>query len=477
MKRFLLSVFIVIAVLLIVPQSADAAVPLESRVNESFRAAFGRNPTRAENDYWRGRVVRKDKKTFEALLGAMLYHKALGKSIGDSTSSKVAAATTASSGSTNKQQLIVDVLTLFEKYVGAKPTAAEKAWWRKRISCGEIENETALVNSMKYHKAKGARIGSSSICGGTAAASTPKGSTGGDISGVDKHQFGNIVRIGIYGTSASGTITVTANSRFQVRDGNDTKATVGKDDVVKVTYSDGKYHVRGAATVDGSGPIRLVPLDNGIMQVTSYNDKSSTIAGKNYNRFRGIIEVKKCDGCDELWAVNELRTELYLRGLAETSGTGPEEYIKALGIAARTYVLYHHVVTGGRNTAKGYDIGRTAADQVYRGYEYEVITSRMSSIFNETRGIVATDTSNDLVTTVYFSDSDGRTRSAKEVWNTSRFPHLQSVEDPYHASSSCNGHCTGMSAQGAFGFAKAEGWSYEKILKYYFKGIKLVKAY
>jgi len=212
--------------------------------------------------------------------------------------------------------------------------------------------------------------------------------------------------------------------------------------------------------------------------VTSFDDKSNTIPGKNYNRFRGIIEVRKCNGCDELWAINELRAELYLRGLAETSGTGPEEYIKALGIAARTYVLYHHVVTGGRNPARGYDIGSTSDDQIYRGYEYEIITSRMASIFNKTRGIVATDGGGDsLVTTVYFSDSDGRTRSAKEVWNTSRFPHLQSVDDPHHASSTCRGHCAGMSAQGAFGFAKADNWSFSKILTYYFKGIKLVKAY
>ena len=34
-----------------------------------------------------------------------------------------------------------------------------------------------------------------------------------------------------------------------------------------------------------------------------------------------------------------------------------------------------------------------------------------------------------------------------------------------------------MSAQGAYGFANKDGWSFQKILNYYFKGIKLVKAY
>lgn len=29
----------------------------------------------------------------------------------------------------------------------------------------------------------------------------------------------------------------------------------------------------------------------------------------------------------------------------------------------------------------------------------------------------------------------------------------------------------------AFGFAKKDNWSFQKILKYYFKGVQLVKAY
>ncbi|MGH9856465.1 MAG: SpoIID/LytB domain-containing protein, partial [Acidobacteriota bacterium] len=276
-------------------------------------------------------------------------------------------------------------------------------------------------------------------------------------------------------------IHISVNNSFQIREGQSSiLATLGTDDTIQVSWSDGKYHVRGSGVeFDTEGEIRVVPLNHGIVHLKSYSDPSSTIPGKNYNRFRGVMEIRKCNGCNELWAINELRTEYYLRGLAETSGTGPEEYIKALGTAARTYVLYHKVVTGGRSPAKGYDIGRTADDQIYRGYEYETLTPRMSSIFNKTRGIVATDSEGDsLVTTVYFSDTDGRTRSAKEVWGTDRFPHLQhSVDDPHHAASRCVGHCVGMSAQGAFGFAKHDDWSFKRILQYYYKGIRLIKAY
>lgn len=455
-----------------------SAAGLESRVNEAFRVVFKRNPTAAENTYWAGRVVRGEKKTYEALLGAMYYQKSLGQNT-------AAVQTTTGSASVvpsdNKTDLIKNVLPLFVEIFGNDPSNAEKAWWRKRISCGEIKTHKSLVSSMKFHKSKNARKGSDAICGAKPASSTSSsaGVSRATVAGVSTHPYGDTVRIGVFHTDGS-KIQVTGNKNFQIREGA-TKVlkTVGAGKTVEVSWSGGKYHVRGdGISFDTTNKIRLVPLDLGIMQIKNYNDPSATYPGKNYNRFRGVIEINKCSNCNELWAINELRAEYYLRGLAETSGNGPEEYIKALGAAARTYVLFHKIVTGGRNEAKGYDITNTADDQLYRGYEYEIITSRMSDIFNKTKGVVVTNAENTLVSTVYFSDSDGRTRSAKEAWNTNSYSHLQkSVKDPYHVSSVCKGHCVGMSAQGAYGFAAKENWSFQKILNYYYNQIKVVKAY
>ncbi|MBI1833829.1 MAG: hypothetical protein HYR90_03295 [Candidatus Andersenbacteria bacterium] len=471
--------FVVLAVILCLSASFSAnAAGLVDRVNEAFRTVYGRSPSPTENTYWAKRVTSGDKTTFEALKGAMGYQKALGQN----TASTVVTANSAGVVvSDKKPDLIKNVLPLFIEVYGNDPTNAEKAWWRKRIDCNEIKTHKALVASMKFHQAKKARKGSDAICGAKATAvAAPSGVTRKAIAGLSNHPDGDTVRIGIFHTDGKA-IHVTGNKKYQVREGaNKILATIAPDKVVQVSWSGGKYHVRGdGVSFDTANKIRLVPLESGIMQIKSYNDPSVTIPGKNYNRFRGVIEINKCNGCGELWAINELRVEHYLRGLAETSGTGPEEYIKALGVAARTYVLFHKIVTGGRNPAKGYDITNTSDDQLYRGYEYEVITARMSSIFGKIKGIVATDSEADnLVTTVYFSDSDGRTRSAKEAWNTDRFPHLQhSVKDPYHTASSCRGHCVGMSAQGAFGFASKDNWNFQKILSYYFKGIKLVKAY
>lgn len=384
-----------------------------------------------------------------------------------------------------RQQLIIDVLPEFIKIYGNNPSNAEKAWWRKRITCGEINTKKELLSSMAFHKAKKVRKGSDAICGAKPATSTTKSSgtsvvTKKHIAGIGTHVNGEMVRIGITHTDGKA-IKVTANGKFQIREGESKiLATIGAEREISVSFSNGKYHVRGdGKKIDTPNKIRFVPLNGAIMKISSYSDPSVTYPGKNYNRFRGIIEIRKCDGCNELWAINELRVEDYLKGLGETSGEGPEEYVKALGIAARTYVLFHKIVTGGRSVNKDFDITNTPNDQIYRGYEYEIITPRMSSIFGKVKGVIVTDGEADKpVSTVYFSDSDGRTRSAKEVYNTSRLPHLQqSVPDPYHVSSRCLGHCVGMSAQGAYGFAKARDWKFPQILNYYYKGIKIVKAY
>lgn len=381
--------------------------------------------------------------------------------------------------SDKKLDLIKNVLPLFIQVYGNDPTNAEKAWWRKRISCGELKTHKALVASMQFHKSKKARMGSLAICGAVVAPN-PNTIAHRTIAGIGSNPFGDDIRVGIFNTDGAA-IKVTADKKFQVREGADKiLATVAPGKIIQVSWSNGKYHIRGLQkNFDIANKVRFVPLEGAIMQVTSYNDPSATIPDKNYNRFRGVIEIRKCDGCSDLWAINELRMEYYLRGLGETSGNGPEEYIKALGVAARTYALYHKVVTGGRNPAKGYDIGSTSTDQIYRGYEYEIITPRMASIFDKTKGIITIDGNENVpVSTVYFSDSDGHTRTAKEVWGTDRFPYLQqSVKDPYHVANHCLGHCVGMSAQGAYGFASKENWNFQKILKYYYKGIRLVKAY
>ena len=56
-----------------------ASAALFERVNEAFGEVYGRDPSRPEWDYWAGRVVRGEKKTYQDLVGAIAFGKAKNK--------------------------------------------------------------------------------------------------------------------------------------------------------------------------------------------------------------------------------------------------------------------------------------------------------------------------------------------------------------------------------------------------------------
>ena len=356
-KKILTLVFGITASIALFANPAHAAISQQQliiNVLPDFISVFGNNPTDTEKNWWRARVSCGEIATEEKLISSMQYTKSLKTRIGSpNICGKTISTNGPSSGisSAVKQQLIINVLPDFIKIFGNNPTNTEKAWWRARISCGEITSEEKLLSSMQYTKLQKKRMGSPYICGKTASTSTASSTSIAKkaIDGIDGNAQGDTVRIGITNTNGSA-ITITANNSFQVREGEGkVLATMKADQTLAVSWSGGKYHVRGSGkNFDTENKIRFVPLNGAIMEIVSYSDPSVTYKGKNYNRFRGIIEIRKCDNCNQLWAINELRTELYLRGLGETSGEGPEQYVEALGIAARTYVLYHKIVTGGR---------------------------------------------------------------------------------------------------------------------------------
>lgn len=239
---------------------------LKEQVRPAFLSVYGREPSSAEKSYWLNRVERKEKTTYQALVGAMSYQKTH------------TTAALKSSGTDNKQTMIKEVLPLFVSIYGSDPTESEKAWWRKRISCGEIKRQKDLQNSMQFHKAKKVRKGSPSICGGSAPSGTSsEGIHNRAVAGISTHPMGDEVRIGIFKTDGRA-IHITANGSFQIREGGSKiLGTVGKDDIVEVSWSDGKYHVRGSGLeFDPEQEVRLVPLNQAIMQIKSYSDPSVT---------------------------------------------------------------------------------------------------------------------------------------------------------------------------------------------------------
>ncbi len=275
----------------------------------------------------------------------------------------------------------------------------------------------------------------------------------------------------------NGAVTVTADSAYEVSSGSGALlGTVAAGQEVSVSYSGGVYTVLGpGVSYSGGDYVRLSPATaGGIMQVTSYHDVPAWNPSLDDNRFRGTIEVRYSPVSDRVWVINELPLELYLRGVAETSSGSPAEFLKAMSVAARGYALYH-VNNGGKYYEHGQDIfhlknsrNGNGDDQVYKGYGLEARFPDLTAAVDATSGQVVTY-GGALAITTYFSNSDGRTRSAQEAWGVDYWPWLQSVPDPDCEGMTLNGHGVGLSGYGALKRAE-RGDGYQAILTYYYTG-------
>jgi uncharacterized protein with LGFP repeats len=277
--------------------------------------------------------------------------------------------------------------------------------------------------------------------------------------------------------AASGT-EVTADTNFDVTDASGTLlVTLAAGQTANVTYLDGLYYVRTSTGYShvGSSQVRMTASNGtGIMQVNSFHDHPAWNPSLDDNRFRGTIEVRYSPVSNAVWVINDLPLEYYLRGIAESSSGSPAEYLKTMTVAARDYALWH-LNAGGKNYGSGPDIfhlknsrNGNGDDQQYRGYGLEARFPDLTTAIDATTGQVVTYGGN-LALATYFSNSDGRTRSAQEAWGTTSWPWLASVPDPDCDGMTLNGHGVGISGTGALARAN-RGNTYQQILTYYYTG-------
>ena len=220
--------------------------------------------------------------------------------------------------------------------------------------------------------------------------------------------------------------------------------------------------------------LMVVPeKEDGLLKIVNRDSRAEWNTALNHDKFRGILEIRYNDYKDRVWLINELKIEDYLMGIVEVSNNAPHEFLKSMVIAARSYALYHYL----RDTKHPKEFFHIDSyyDQVYKGYTVETYLPNWVQAVKDTEGMVVTY-NNELAVTPYFSQSDGRTRSWKEVWKN-EIPWCQSVEDPYNQGKKLLGHGVGLSTRGAWLMAKYENKTCEQILKYYYKGIEIKKYY
>ncbi len=264
---------------------------------------------------------------------------------------------------------------------------------------------------------------------------------------------------------------ITSNRNFKVTDGDGVvlfQVSSGESVELRRVYSN--VHVQLGNTVKNSAVVRIVPDLDGIVEILSMERRPSWDTSLNDNRFRGIVEVRPVNG--ETAYINELLLEDYLKGLAEVSNGEVPEKQKAIAVLARTYARFYMSDKNRKFPGLPYDgSDDPAVFQRYLGYGVEIRSPNFVSAAAKTRDHVVTYQGK-LIKTPYFSQSDGKTRSANQVWGWVDTPYLQSVNDPYCKGLIRRGHGVGMSGCGAEGMAKA-GKTFEEIIKYYYQGVEV----
>ena len=285
-----------------------------------------------------------------------------------------------------------------------------------------------------------------------------------------------IIRVGLY--DLEDDLTLTSDKSYQVRTScGDDLGTYSAGVVVATGYdkSSGEYYFSGAGnSYRGSCYIRFTAVTGqNVFELTNYEKRPAWNRAYNDNKFRGVIEIRVSD-TGYPWVINELPMEDYLKGLAETSDYSPVEFQKALATAARSYA-YHHWENPYKH-AKGHFTVDATYDQVYRGYNNEIRIPRFASSVEATRGEIV-HYENEPVFTPYYSRSDGRTRSYREVWGRD-YGWLLSVAAPYDAANenSLWGHGVGMACTDAIGMAN-DGKTWREIINYYYTNITLKKIW
>ncbi len=279
------------------------------------------------------------------------------------------------------------------------------------------------------------------------------------------------IRVGLYKTK--DLVKFTSDFIYEVWINSEFIGTLFAEDNVVLSYKNGVHSITSENLIATSSKyIRLVPQDSQAFFTLVNYSRSVKGRGKiNFNVYRGALEYRYSPKSKLPYIINELPLDFYVLGVAETHNSAPEEYIKALSVAARSYA-YANISKTSPTEKRMFDVYPTTVDQIYLGYNSELFMPRVAKAAADTNGEMVAYKGNP-VTTPYFSHSNGYTKS----WKTKDRPWLKSVKAIYDKGRSMYGHGIGMSNNDAIKRAQKDGWTYDQILKYYYTSTTVERFY
>lgn len=284
------------------------------------------------------------------------------------------------------------------------------------------------------------------------------------------------IRVGLYKPESFVQFR-SAEDDYEVFSGIIKIATLSKNKTGVLKFSDGKYIFNGGeGDISSDDYIRLAPTNNpqAVFTLWNYQRWVTWKGPNNFNVYRGALEYRKGEVKTDLWVVNDLLLEDYVKGIGENSNNSPAEYLKAQSVAQRSYAY----ATIQSNKYGIFDVVATTGDQLYLGVENEKIMSNFVAAATATRGQMVIY-NNDIVITPYFARTNCRTKAWTEVWGGQAKPWLISVKTNYDCARGLPlfGHGVGMSQIDASIRAEKEGANHVELVKYYYTGVEVERVY
>lgn len=266
---------------------------------------------------------------------------------------------------------------------------------------------------------------------------------------------------------------VSYDDDYAVYKGTKKIGVLSKKKIAKISFASGVFSFKGdGISFRGNQHIRLEPVsdERAVFKLMKFERTLSRLAGTNFNEYRGAFEFRRGEVDKKIYVVNEVLLEDYAAGIAETTNSDSIEFIKANLVAARTYAYYN------KNKYPFFDVLGNTYDQLYLGYQIEERMPNVKKAAVGSRGRMITY-NGQVVTTPYFGNSNGTTRSFHTVWGGKKKPWLVPVKATYDAGRRQYGHGVGMSQRDANIRAKKEGLKYDELLKYYYTGVDVTLMY
>lgn len=282
------------------------------------------------------------------------------------------------------------------------------------------------------------------------------------------------IRVGLKKTK--DVINFVSEQDYQIVSGGEILGVLPAGESAKVSFKNGNYFLKSESLeLESKIFWRFEPVDYGSVFNIPGCKLSYTGRKIEYCAYRGTLEYRYSPKSKIPFLINELPLEDYMKGIAETDNNSAEGYIKAVLVAARSYA-YKNISLDPPTDKRLFDVYATTQDQLYLGYTSEIKMPRVAQFVQDTAGEMVTY-KNNVVTTPYFSRTNGATKDWKNSKGINDRPWLVSVECEYDKGKKKAGHGIGMSTYDALMRSTKDGWGYVQLLEYYYSDTQVEKIY